>query len=186
MFINNKKMEIEEETTETKHKSEDCYKETQQFLQNYFSCFNCNEIGKTPFLLNCDHTYCEKCISDFNMKEKNGSIICRFCYKITEANQLLSQMELKFFLNKINSINDDSFRELFNNKIKFISSNNKLNKKDIISFLLKNESIELKQMTKAKRKNNQKRIYKNIIKDKQNEEKYDFEMNNKKVALKYS
>ena len=61
-----------------------------------------------------------------------------------------------------------------------------MNKKDIISFLLKNESIELKQMTKAKRKNNQKRIYKNIIKDKQNEEKYDFEMNNKKVALKYS
>ena len=181
-------MEVEvKEITETNHRNKHYYKETQQFLQSYFSCFNCNEIGNTPFLLNCDHTYCEKCISLFNMKEKNGSIICQFCNQITEVNQLLSQTKLKFFLNKVNSINDNSFHELYSNKIKFIcSGNNKVKKKDIISVLLNNESIEQKQKIKAKNKNNIKRIFNDITKDNQNKEKNAFELNIKKVALKYS
>ena len=180
-------MEKKGEPIEINTLNKNYYNETQQFLQSYFSCFNCNVIENAPFMLDCGHTYCKKCISDFNMKEKNGSIICKFCYKITEASKLLPEIELKYFITKINSINDNDFRELFSNKIKLIySCNNNVNKKDIISSLLKSMSIEQKQMIKTKIKNNPKRRFKDVEKGQQNEEKYNNVINSKRVFLKYS
>ena len=180
-------MEKKGDSMEIETLNKNYYNETQQFLQSCFSCFHCNIIENPPFLLDCGHTYCKRCVSDFNMKEKNGSIICKFCYKITEKNNLLPEVELKYFITKINSINDNDFRELYSNKIKFIySCNNKLTNKELISSLLKSESIEQKQMKKAKIKNNQKRRFKDVEKEEQNEEKHNYVINSKKVFLKYS
>ena len=114
-------------------------KNTMKFLQN-FSCFNCREIGNIPYLLACNHLYCENCVSNFNMKNKDGSLVCPYCYMTTQKSDLLPELEIKFLINDLKSIDDDEFYKRYENKINFIydSSNKNSNKlRNILSVLVK-------------------------------------------------
>ena len=114
-------------------------KNTMKFLEN-FACFNCREIGNIPYLLVCNHLYCENCVSNFNMKKNDGSLVCPYCYMTTKKNDLLPELETKFLINDLKSIDDEEFSKRYENKINFIydNSNKNSNKlRNILSVLLK-------------------------------------------------
>ena len=125
-------MEIEEkETTGSLN--------TIKFL-GYFSCFNCHEIGNFPYLLKCNHIYCEQCVSNYNMKKNDCSVECPYCYMITEKNDLIPELDVKLLLSDLKSINDEEFSKKYKKKISFFNdTNNKNNYKlrNIVHFLIK-------------------------------------------------
>ena len=114
-------------------------KKTMKFLEN-FSCFNCREIGNIPYLLACNHLYCENCVSNFNMRKNDGSLVCPYCYMTTKKSDLLSELEIKFLINDLKSIDDEEFSKRYENKINYIydCSNKNSNKlRNILSALVK-------------------------------------------------
>ena len=114
---------------------------TARFLNN-FSCFNCKEIGNFPSFLKCNHIYCENCVSNFNMKQKDGNLICPFCYEITKKEDFLPESELRLFLIDLKSSDDQQFLEKYKNKLDFINS--QCDFRNVVLFLLKFFSIENK------------------------------------------
>ena len=114
--------------------------ETVRFL-SYFSCFNCKEIGNFPNFLKCNHIYCENCVSNFNMKQSDGNLICPFCYEITKKEELLPELELRLLLKDIKSINDEQFFKKYKSKLNF-NNCQKCEFRNVVLFLLKFFSIE--------------------------------------------
>ena len=114
--------------------------ETVRFL-SYFSCFNCKEIGNFPNFLKCNHIYCENCVSNFNMKQSDGNLICPFCYEITKKEELLPELELRLLLKDIKSINDEQFFKKYKSKLNF-NNCKKCEFRNVVLFLLKFFSIE--------------------------------------------
>ena len=49
-----------------------------KFLDS-FSCYNCKEIGNFPYILKCNHIYCENCVVNRKLKQSDGSLVCQFC-----------------------------------------------------------------------------------------------------------
>ena len=114
--------------------------ETVRFL-SYFLCFNCKEIGNFPNFLKCNHIYCENCVSNFNMKQSDGNLICPFCYEITKKEELLPELELRLLLKDIKSINDEQFFKKYKSKLNF-NNCKKCEFRNVVLFLLKFFSIE--------------------------------------------
>ena len=145
-------------------------KNTMKFL-GLLSCFNCREIGNIPYVLICNHIYCENCISNFNMRKKDGSMVCPYCYTQTNKSELLPELDIKLLISNLKSIDDEEFEQKYQNKISFINENNSNNIKlrDIVIFLLKFFSFEYKQMIKKREnKNVHKRNYMELKKDTNN------------------
>ncbi len=151
-------------------------KNTMKFL-SYFSCFNCREIGNIPYILICNHIYCENCVSNFNMRKKDGSMVCPYCYTQTKKDELLPELEMKLFISHVKSIDDEEFEEKYQSKINFINGNN--NSKDynikfreLITFLIKFFSFDYKQMKLGVKKHAHKRNYMELKKDSNNIEQF--------------
>ena len=139
---------------------------TMKFL-NYFSCFNCKEIGTLPYFLKCNHIYCEKCLLNFNMVQANGNIICHFCYEVTKKEEILPEFEMKLFIQEIKSINDEQFITKYKHKLDFNSEKSSF--RNVILFLLKFFSIENKCIIHNninRKKNIYKRSYLELKNDK--------------------
>ena len=152
-------------------------KNTMKFL-GYFSCFNCREIGNIPYILICNHIYCENCVSNFNMRKMDGSMVCPYCYTQTKKSEILPELDLKLFISNIKSIDDEEFEQKYQSKISFINGNNNskdnnIKFRDIIIFLLKFFSFEYKQMINKREKTQvHKRNYMELKKDTKNIEQF--------------
>ena len=92
--------------------------ETVHFL-NYFSCLICKEIGNFPNFLKCNHIYCENCVSNYNMKQNDESLICPFCFEITKKEELLPELEMRLLLKDIKSSDDEQFFKKYTSKLNF-------------------------------------------------------------------
>ena len=115
---------------------------TMRFLDN-FSCFNCKEIGNLPHFLKCNHIYCENCVSNFNMKQTDGNLVCPFCYDVTKKEDFLPEVELRLLLIDLKSIDDEQFIKKYKNKLDF-NNNSECEFRNVVLFLLKFFSIENK------------------------------------------
>ena len=135
-------------------------KNIMKFL-GYFSCFNCGEIGNFPYILICNHIYCENCVSNYNMKKNDGSLVCPYCYMITQKSDILPELDVKLLISHLKSIGDEEFEQKYENKINFINEMNNKNNNDklrnITSFLIKFLSSDFKKEIKN---NSHKRVYK--------------------------
>ena len=126
-----------------------------KFLDS-FSCFNCREIGNIPYILICNHIYCENCVLNNKIKKPDGSFECPFCYMTTKKSELLPELEIRALMCDLKSIDDEEFEIKYKNKIGFIRDSckkNKNNLRNILSFL-----INLNLYKKKKRNNNEKKI----------------------------
>ena len=130
---------------------------TMRFLKN-FSCFNCKEIGNLPYFLTCNHIYCENCVSNFNMKQKDGNLICPFCYEVTKKEDFLPELELRLLLIDLKSIDDEQFLKKYKNKLDF--NNSQCEFRDVVLFLLKFFSIENKCLINTNNNNTKKKCFK--------------------------
>ena len=143
-------------------------KNIMKFL-GYFSCFNCGEIGNYPYLLICNHIYCENCVSNYNMRKSDGGLICPYCYTYTTKNDLLPELVVKLLLSDLKSIDDEEFAKKYENKIKYISdTNNKSNNnklRTIVLFLIKFLSPEYKKEINNSKKKVYKRTYNEFKKE---------------------
>lgn len=122
-------------------------KKIMKFLEN-FSCFNCKEIGNYPYLLKCNHLYCENCVSNLNLRKNEGALECPYCYLITKKNELIPELEVRLLISQLKSIDDEEFEKKIQGKINFINdSNNPNNNKlrSIIQFLIKFNLISNKK-----------------------------------------
>ena len=144
-------------------------KNTKKFLDN-FSCFNCREIGAIPYILICNHVYCENCVISLKMKNNDGSLICPFCFAETNKKEILPEFDIKLLIRNLNSIDDEEFLQKYENKLKFagVSTNYNKNLKKIVSYLIKFNSVDYKQKTNNNN-NNLKKIYKRTYADLQKE-----------------
>lgn len=173
-------MDIEEETLEASIPFIEVIKnppssiKTVKFIKSYFSCFQCTEVGEAPFFLKCDHVYCERCLA--NIKEKNGSISCPFCFSITKPEDILPQSDVKVLLQDLKSINDDDFKNKYGGKIALFNSLTKnsnesdkvSSQRNIIKYLISFVSLEFKEKMKSKTKNkdekySKKRAFNDIV-----------------------
>ena len=170
-------MEVEHENTKGS-------KNTMKFL-GCFSCFNCREIGIIPYILICNHIYCENCVSNFNMKKDDGSLVCPYCYEITKKSEILPELEVKLLISDIKSIDDDIFEKKYQAKLNFmtddINCKNKFNIRDIALSLCKIVSLKYKQMinnnNKKEKKLTHKRNYLDFKKElKINEDIYEIKL----------
>ena len=146
-------------------------KNTKKFLNN-FSCFNCGEIGTIPYILICNHTYCEKCIISLKMKNNNGSLICPFCFMETNKNEIIPELDIRLLIRNLNSIGDEEFYNKYENKLKFINSHNinfNENLRNIALFLIKFNSLEYIQKINNNNNNHIKKINKRTYADLQKE-----------------
>ena len=138
-------------------------KTTMHFL-NYFRCLNCKEIGNIPSYLVCNHIYCENCVSHFNMRQKDGDLMCPFCYEVTKKEDCLPELEMKLLLIDLKSSNDEEFISKYKYKLDFNSEN--CDFRNIVLFLLKFFSIENKNINNNKKKKCFKRCHLELKDDK--------------------
>ena len=142
---------------------------TMKFL-TFFSCFNCGEVGNYPYLLICNHIYCEKCVSCYNMKASDGSLICPYCYVITKQDEIIPEFDVKLLITDLKSIDDIEFSKKYESKLNFINDINKKNDnklRNTVLFLTKFISIEEKGKLKNSDKNRKikRRTYDEFKKD---------------------
>ena len=62
----------------------DCMKK----ILKHLDCSICNDIFENPFVINCGHTFCEKCINKWR-EEKDDCPLCRSDIILTSSNQVL-------------------------------------------------------------------------------------------------
>lgn len=97
--------------------------QTKKFIQGYFSCFYCHEVREMPYILKCDHVYCECCLNEYNMKKDNGSIECPFCSVITRPEEKIPETRIKILIRNLSSINDEEFEDKYKGKLNYIYGN---------------------------------------------------------------
>ena len=138
--------------------------ETVHFL-NYFYCLICKEIGNFPNFLKCNHIYCENCVSNYNMKQNDESLICPFCFEITKKEELLPELEMRLLLKDIKSSDDEQFFKKYTSKLNF-NNCQKCEFRNVVLFLLKFFSIENNCL--INNKNREKKCYKRSYLDLKN------------------
>ena len=74
-----------------------------QLLQdNYLECSLCMDTYKKPKYLNCFHTFCEGCLTDY-VKYKPGDIACPTCRVVTEVlpNDGITRLKKNFLISSL-------------------------------------------------------------------------------------
>ena len=132
-----------------------------KFLDS-FSCYNCKEIGNFPYILKCNHIYCENCVANKKLKQSDGSLVCLFCGFITKKNEILPEIEVRLLLCDLKSIDDAEFQLKYESKLRFIKDScikSKINLRNILSFLINFNYIKGKKINNNEDKIIYKRTY---------------------------
>ena len=132
-----------------------------KFLDN-FSCFFCREIGNFPYVLICNHVYCENCVVNKKIKQPDGSLVCQFCGISTKKFEILPEIEVRLLVCDLKSIDDEEFEEKYENKLSFIKDScirNRNNLRNILSFLIKIKLIKEKEININEKESLYKRTY---------------------------